>query len=148
MEIDFYCRTAGDSIWADMNTPEIIWALPISTHVYCYRIEAFASVLGDAPIETEDGILNVYFDTNTWDVGTNGIFYTDTGWISDFRQQLIKLGFSEENAMSVEYSEQGMQGDDYASLEVDHDFLTEFRRISGEPVEVYRQYDIPQMYVG
>ena len=69
--------------------------------------------------EQDFGELCVYFNTDTWNVNTDGLIYTD----SLFKQQL--MAFIAEHGLVVDlcYSEQGMQGDDYVSLDVGAEFL-------------------------
>ncbi len=65
------------------------------------------------------GELCVYFNTDHWDVNVDGLIYTD----KTFRQDLIQ--FCKEHGLVVDlcYSEQGMQGDDYVSLDIGKKFL-------------------------
>jgi hypothetical protein len=77
------------------------------------------------------GELCVYFNTDTWDVNTDGLIYTD----SLFKQELML--FIKQHGLVVDlcYSEQGMQGDDYVSLDVGADFIASWEAKFG-PVEV------------
>jgi len=76
--------------------------------------------------EGDFGELRVYFDTNTWDVNTDGLIYTDKQFISDLKTLLARL----ELGTDVSYSEQGMQGDNYVSLDVGADFINSFKLVS------------------
>lgn len=69
--------------------------------------------------------LRVYFPKKNWDVNKHGLIYTDRNWIKDLRSGLVKLGFSSSSVKSIDYSEQGMQGDNYVSVDVDKKFLKE-----------------------
>ena len=71
--------------------------------------------------EGDFGELRVYFDTASWDVSKDGLIYTDSGFLTDLRNFLALQGL---NNLDVEYSEQGMQGDNYVSLDVGADFIT------------------------
>lgn len=62
------------------------------------------------------GELRVYFDTNTWDIGEDGLIYTDPAFLS-----AIRVAFGTDD---IHYSEQGMQGDDFVSFDVGAEFLT------------------------
>ena len=66
------------------------------------------------------GELRVYFDTDTWDVREDGLIYTDRGFLKELREFLDAHGLVGKD---VSYSEQGMQGDDYVSLDVGGKFL-------------------------
>lgn len=77
--------------------------------------------------EDEDfGELRVYFDTATWDISKQGLIYTDEFFMTSVRDRLVQLGFKRAAADDVEYSEQGMQGVDYVSLDVGKAFLDEW----------------------
>ena len=66
------------------------------------------------------GELRVYFDSADWDVETDGLIYNDTG----FEQHLLQfLANNKINHRSVSYSEQGLQGDDYVSFDVERSFI-------------------------
>jgi hypothetical protein len=66
------------------------------------------------------GELCVYFNTKDWDVNKDGLIYTDKSFITDLRNFLALHGLDN---LDVEYSEQGMQGDNYVSLDVGAEFL-------------------------
>ena len=70
--------------------------------------------------EPQFGELRVYFDTTTWDTAKHGLIYTDKGFIAELHDYLTRAGY---DASGVGYSQQGMQGDDYVSLDVDAKFL-------------------------
>lgn len=65
------------------------------------------------------GELRVYFDRRVWKVDRDGLIYTDRSFKRHLELQLQALGLNGK----VEYSEQGMQGDDYVSLDVFRAFL-------------------------
>lgn len=70
--------------------------------------------------EEDFGELRVYFDTATWDVNEQGLIYTDSLFLTMLREKLTEIGFE---GSDVDYSEQGMQGDNYVSLDVGEKFL-------------------------
>lgn len=74
----------------------------------------------------ELGELRAYFDPTAWNTKKYGLIYTDPLWIREFMQQLKKLGFSEAARAEVCYSEKGMQGDDYVSMDVGEAFVAEW----------------------
>ncbi len=86
--------------------------------------------LGYLDEEREYGELGVYFNTDTWDVNKDGLIYTDR----QFRIDLME--FIKQHGLVVDlcYSEQGMQGEDYVSLDVGKDFLDSWFAKFGEPV--------------
>jgi len=73
--------------------------------------------------EEDFGELRVYFDTKTWNVNTHGLIYTDRTFEEQLKTLLTKLGLQGED---ICYSEQGMQGDNYVSLDVGEDFIKSY----------------------
>ncbi len=95
--------TSGDGYWSNVQK----------------TVEITDMRLGYVSDEGDFGELRVYFNTDTWDVNKDGLIYTD----KLFKQDL--MAFIKEHGLVVDlcYSEQGMQGDDYVSLDVGKDFL-------------------------
>jgi hypothetical protein len=65
------------------------------------------------------GELCVYFDTKTWNIYEDGLIYTDGGFLKELREFLDQHGLPGDD---VDYSEQGMQDDDYVSLDAGDKF--------------------------
>jgi hypothetical protein len=82
--------------------------------VRCHRIE-LAYVNGDRSF----GELRVHFARATWDTKRNGLIYTDPRFLRELRVALNREGL----VGHVDYSEQGMQGDGYVSLDVKRHFI-------------------------
>jgi len=80
--------------------------------------------LGYEDDDSEFGELRVHFDTASWDVEELGLIYTDSQFESELCDFLTSIGL---DGSDVGYSEQGMQGDDYVSLDVGGKFLTSWR---------------------
>ena len=79
--------------------------------------------------EKDFGELCVYFASDSWDVTTDGLIYTDKLFMAELRAYLVTLGFTEAEANDVSYSEQGMQGDEYVSCDVGLDFINGLARL-------------------
>lgn len=79
--------------------------------------------------EKDFGELCVHFDTATWDCNVDGLIYTDKQFKSELRDYLVSLGFTAAEAADVDYSEQGMQGDDYVSCDVGSAFIAGLERL-------------------
>ena len=79
------------------------------------------------PEYKEYGELLVYFDTKDWDVSKDGLIYTDKLFMSYLKDFCDKHGLTDD----VDYSEQGMQGDDYVSCDVGADFIASWERKFG-----------------
>jgi hypothetical protein len=61
------------------------------------------------------GELCVYFNTEDWNVSKDGLIYTDKQFMQELQAFLDAQGLPGKD---VCYSEQGMQGDDYVSLDI------------------------------
>ena len=59
--------------------------------------------------------LRVYFNTEDWDVNTDGLIYTDKQFRNELQAFLNTQGLPGND---VCYSEQGMQGDNYVSCDI------------------------------
>ena len=79
--------------------------------------------------EKDFGELCVYFNTADWNVKVDGLIYTDKQFMRELNAFLVAQGLAE-----VSYSEQGMQGDDYVSCDVEDDFITAWEAKFGEIV--------------
>jgi nuclear transport factor 2 (NTF2) superfamily protein len=75
--------------------------------------------------EGDFGELRAYFNTSTWDCDEDGLIYTDGIWLNEFRALMRSLGFTRAAVNDITYSEQGMQGDNYVSMDVGEDFMRE-----------------------
>ena len=100
-------NTNGNGLWSDVER--------------AVRIE---NMVLDVGTEYEDdktifGEFRVYFNTEDWDTAEDGLIYTDKGFLAELRAFLDAHGLPGKD---VCYSEQGMQGDDYVSLDAGTDF--------------------------
>ncbi len=84
------------------------------------------------------GELRVYFDTETWDTRKDGLIYTDRLFIKELQEFLTAHGLPGKD---VCYSEQGMQGDDYVSLDAGTKFykawMQKFNVAFEQQVEIF-----------
>ncbi len=83
-------------------------------------VEITDITLGYISDELDFGELRVHFNTDSWDVEKHGLIYTDKRFKQELRAFLDSQGLP---GSDVEYSEQGMQGDDYVSLDIGKKFL-------------------------
>lgn len=79
--------------------------------------------------EKDFGELRVFFNTQDWDVDKLGLIYTDSKFMKELRNLLVKQGFSKDGAKDVSYSEQGMQDVNYVSCDVGEQFISEFTQM-------------------
>ncbi len=105
----FRLHTDGRGLWSDVVKP-----------VEHLRVELIE-------FEPNFGELRAYFHMGTWDISKHGLIYTDPKWLDEFQDMLKRhFGLSRAAVEDVDYSEQGMQGDNYVSLDVGRKFLIEF----------------------
>lgn len=102
-------RTSGMGYWSNIKTKVPITQIMLDNNKHCPE-------------------LMVHFDTVAWDNKKNGLIYTDGLWLSDLRDYLVRLGFSRKAVYDIDYSEAGMQGNNYVSLDAGKSFLKEWKR--------------------
>ena len=113
--IKFGCvlETAGTGYWSNVAK----------------KVQLTGIDLGYINDEEDFGELRVFFDTKTWDTDTDGLINTDRLFLDLLSGELLGAGL---NSIDVSYSEQGMQGDNYVSLDVGPVFLKSFKEIAVE----------------
>lgn len=97
-------NTSGDGYWSNVSKPVEIVGMRVA-----YINDQF-----------DFGELRVYFNTDTWNVDADGLIYTDGQFYTDLQKYIKEQGL----VVDLCYSEQGMQGDNYVSLDVGAEFLT------------------------
>ena len=97
--------TVGDGYWSNVAKPVQITDMRVA-------------YVND---EKDFGELRVYFNTKFWDVEQDGLIYTDSNFLAELRKFLNSHKLA---GADVDYSEQGMQGSNYVSLDVGEEFLT------------------------
>ena len=107
-------HTAGDGYWS--NTAKAV------------RVTGL--VLGYVSDEEDFGELCVQFNTDDWRVDKDGLIYTDSVFMQELQAYLQTVGYTAEEAADVNYSEQGMQGDNYVSCDIGELFLTAYARLN------------------
>lgn len=76
--------------------------------------------------EGDFGELRAYFSRKDWDINIDGLIYSDMMWKHSFLTCMENvMGFSPDAILDLSYSEQGMQGDNYVSMDVGPRFLLE-----------------------
>jgi hypothetical protein len=105
--------TNGKGYWSPVATAVTITDMQVS---YCDEDKDF-------------GELRVYFDTATWNTEHDGLIYTDNQFKNELRVFLCTHGLVGDD---VDYSEQGMQGDDYVSLDIGAKFIASWEAKFGE----------------
>ncbi len=105
--VDTVLNTDGSGLWSGVRKSVPVTGLD----------------LGYINDELNFGELRVYFNTQAWDVNNDGLIYTDRLFLKELRKFLNDKGFASSD---VDYSEQGMQGNDYVSLDVGAGFIQSF----------------------
>ena len=105
--LQVYIPTDGMGYWSDQAKEVFVEKMDIA-------------YLND---ENDFGELRVYFDTADWDVREDGLIYTDNLFLDTLKSYMLDMGY---DASDVSYSEQGMQGDNYVSLDVGPKFINSF----------------------
>lgn len=106
MKFEYTLNTNGQGLWSDVAKEVKV------TELECDWSEDDVGTWGE---------LRVHFDTKSWDVNDDGLIYTDKEFLDELRGYLELNGLDDSD---VHYSEQGMQGDDYVSLDVGSKFIT------------------------
>jgi hypothetical protein len=98
---DVVCNTNGRGYWSN-----VAQAVNVTKATVAYVND-----------EGDFGELRVYF--NNWDTDKLGLIYTDKQFMQEFKAVLAtKLGFTDKQLKNLCYSEQGMQGDNYVSMDI------------------------------
>ena len=120
IKLNTTCNTIGDGYWS--REVKAVRLTKMTLHVQ----EPYLP--DDVP--DEYGELRVFFDRRYWNLPKHGLIYTDSQWVKEFRKHLVSVGFSKASTKDtqLDYSEQGMQGDDYVSLDVSSKFIKAWRK--------------------
>lgn len=121
--------TSGDGLWSDVQKTVILNRMEVDQHSPSF------------------GELRVYFDTNSWNVDRDGLIYTDKAFLEGIKDLLNNKGY---DTSKIDYSEQGMQGNDYVSFDVGESFLqsTDKETTMQEDDEYARMQHGPEDYMG
>jgi hypothetical protein len=106
-------NVGGDGLWSSVKGSVEILDMNV---LYCNEDKDF-------------GELCVYFNNKHWDVELDGLIYTDKVFLAELREFLTAHGL---DGADVEYSEQGMQTEDYVSCDVGKHFIASWEAKFGE----------------
>mgnify|MGYP001195826816 CR=1 FL=1 len=123
MKVSITANTNGKGLWTTETRAVEITKLKIGY-----------SSLEYYPEEPFNGELRAYFEPHgftygSWNVEGHGLIYTDKQWLKEFKKGLRAAGFSILACRDVHYSEQGMQGDDYVSMDIGPTFYASWQRL-------------------
>ena len=108
----YYCSTDGSGYWSQ-KTKNV-------------KLTDIELVISD--FDKDFGELRVYFDRRTWQNRNDGLIYTDNKFLRDLQLIFIEIGFKHEELAGIDYSEQGMQGENYVSFDVNGTFIKAWTR--------------------
>ena len=103
-------NTAGDGYWSTVSKSVTVTEMYVS---YMNEDRSF-------------GELRVYFTLDSWNPSKDGLIYTDSLFLKELQLLLKQMGYDVEE---VGYSEQGMQGKNFVSLDVGESFLNDYRNL-------------------
>lgn len=123
MKVNIEANTNGKGLWS-----------PEQQLVIIDRLDIGYSSLKYYPEEPFNGELRAYFEPSgftrgSWNVPGYGLIYTDKLWLKEFKAGLRAHGFSIKAAQNVDYSEQGMQGANYVSMDIGPVFYASWLRL-------------------
>jgi len=119
---NFLTKTNGKGLWTDESRKIVIRELELDIKSAIKWKESEDQLYGE---------LRAYFGRNGWDVTKHGLIYTDPMWIRDLRVKLRSFGFTPSETKNIDYSEQGMQAEDYVSLDAGAKFIAGWKRVFG-----------------
>lgn len=105
MKVDKVFNTDGDGFWSNQVKSVFVTYIEVP-----YINEEFSH-----------GEMRLYFDENTWNVTENGYIYTDRGFLNEVLEYIHEIFGKTVN--DINYSERGMQQNNYVSFDVGKDFL-------------------------
>lgn len=116
------CMTKGDSFWSH--------AAPTTVTISKVELE-----VGEAYVDLWDYrvclpvYLKAFFPKKSWNTDKQGLIYTDSLWLKNFRVE-FKTRFPAMAWMAnkIDYTEQGMQGDNFVSLCAHLDNMVQIKR--------------------
>ena len=123
MKINIVAHTNGKGQWTEE-----------ARMVQITRLGIGYSSLSYYPEDPFNGELRAYFEPSgftpgSWNVVGHGLIYTDRLWLKEFKKGLREAGFSIKAVQNVGYSEQGMQGQDFVSMDIGPVFYASWKRL-------------------
>lgn len=123
MIVNIVANTNGKGLWTKDARPVLI-----------NKIEFGYTSIEYYPEDPVNGELRAYFDPSgfghgSWNVRAFGLVYTDKLWLREFKKGLRSLGFSIKAVQNLNYSEQGMQGEDFVSMDFGPAFYASWKRL-------------------
>ena len=115
------CMTKGDGYWS--SDKRTVATSKIELEVG----EAYVDLWGYRvclPV-----YFRAFFPKRSWDTEKHGLIYTDSLWLKNFRVEFkIRFPALAWMANKIDYSEQGMQGDNFVSLSSHLESMAQIKR--------------------
>ena len=116
------CQTKGDGYWSHtIPTTVSISKIELEVgkaYVDLYNYRPFLPIY-----------MKAYFPKKSWNTEKQGLIYTDSLWIKNFREQFkVRFPAMAWMAGKIDYTEQGMQGSNYVSMNAHLDTMTQLKR--------------------
>ena len=126
MIVNIKANTDGKGLWTEETREVLITGLGIgySSLVY-YPEDPFYG-------ELRAHFISHGYTVGSWNVDGHGLIYTDKLWMKEFKKGLRAAGFSILAVRDVSYSEKGLQGLDYVSLDIGVNFYKSWKRLNKE----------------
>ena len=102
------CRVTGDGYWG-AGECTVTGQLRFKTY---------------EPDDNTTGFAEARFYLDDWDADEQGLIYSDSLFIQDLQDGLNRLGIA---GRGIDYSESGMQGDDYVSMDASYELARDVR---------------------
>lgn len=120
LPVDVVLPVGGDGLWSKIAGRKAVRLTGLYVHGMNYAEDGEPEHLG--------GELRVPFDTRTWSRADDGLIYTDKTFLAGLKRYLSTL-LTESAAEDIGYSECGMQGEDFVSLDVGSEFIDAWKRL-------------------
>lgn len=102
LEVPIICTTSGNGHWSSHKKQTRVNKIELGFYKYCYK-------------DSNSIYVNAIIPKSSWSVKRYGLIYTDPQWLRDFNSQ-VKILLPHVFTDYVDYTEQGMQGNDYVSM--------------------------------
>lgn len=129
----------GGGLWSEGGRKVQVVALSLGENIFD-ESSLFDDEEGFDPNALHSAELRVYFTTRSWDVERHGLIYTDDLFEKELKKRLRAAGWSAKAVRDIDYSEQGMQGDDYVSFDCGADFLMDPQSLPLIPTVISRHW--------
>lgn len=115
------CNTSGKGIWSNRVCPVAVSRVKIS--ISDWSDDGF-----DWPLGCRGYVaIDAYFSKKSWNTSKHGLIYTDPKWIKEFNKQMKAIN-PDLFCSEIDYTEQGMQGDNFVSLQMSPKNIKQFER--------------------